>query len=427
VRGEIDSIEDGLFTVDQPICRLKDGTELCLFQEWPVRVRRPIERRLTGNRPFLTGQRIFDFFFPVAEGGAVAVPGGFGTGKTVIEQSLAKFADADVVVYVACGERGNEAADVLEEFAELVDPRTGRSVSSRAVMVVNTSNMPVAARDASVYLGMTIAEYFRDMGYRVAVMADSLSRWAEALREVSAKLEDMPGEEGYPTYLGGRLSQLVERAGRAKACGKPRREGTVTFVSAISPPGGDFSEPVTRASLQVSGALWALDPNLAHSRHFPAVDWGTSYTLYEGALEEWFKEQGYEDWVELRGALLQLLERDQELREIAGLIGVDAMEDKDRVVLDVVRILRDAVMTQSAFDANDAFSSIDKTFGLAKLVKAAYDAAVFSIESGTALSQLDLASVSRALMAVRAAAPETVMAEFANARAAVTKMREGVG
>ncbi|HEU5041081.1 MAG TPA: V-type ATP synthase subunit A, partial [Gemmatimonadales bacterium] len=312
--GVIASIAAGDYTILDPVATLADGTVLRLGHRWPVRRPRPVAERLPDDRPFVTGQRVFDFLFPVAEGGAVVVPGGFGTGKTVIEQSLAKHADADVVVYIGCGERGNEMAELLHEFPRLTDGRTGRSIMDRTVMVVNTSNMPVAAREASVYLGITIAEYYRDMGYRVALLADSLSRWAEALREISARLAEMPGEEGYPTYLGTRLGQFFERAGRVRAAGTPERTAALTVVAAISPPGGDLSEPVTQATLRVAGALWALDALLAQQRQFPAVDWGTSYSLQAERLGPWFTREVGEGWVTARREALELLQRGRELR-----------------------------------------------------------------------------------------------------------------
>ena len=343
------------------IGRLEDGQVLRLAHQWPVRQPRPVARRIAADRPFVTGQRVFDFLFPVAEGGTVAVPGGFGTGKTVIQQSLAKFAAADVVIYVGCGERGNEMAEVLQEFPRLVDPGTGRSIMDRSVLVVNTSNMPVAAREASVYLGVTIGEYYRDMGYRVALMADSLSRWAEALREIGARLQEMPGEEGYPTYLGNRLGKFYERAGRVAAIGQPERIGALTLISAISPPGGDFSEPVTQASLRVAGALWALDPALAHQRQFPAVDWETSYSLYGDVTDPWFAEHAGPEWPQVRRDTLELMQKERELREIAGLVGPEALQDRDRLLLEVAALVRETVLGQSAFDANDALSPVAKT------------------------------------------------------------------
>jgi V/A-type H+-transporting ATPase subunit A len=416
VAGRVAAIAEGDYRIEQPLGRLEDGTPLRLIQEWPVRIPRPIRAWCRADRPFVTGQRVFDLLFPVAEGGAVAVPGGFGTGKTVIEQSLAKFADADVVVYVGCGERGNEMADLLEGFPALEDPRTGRSLMDRTVMVVNTSNMPVAAREASVYMGLTIAEYWRDMGYRVALMADSLSRWAEALREIGSLLHEMPGEEGYPTALGNRLGKLFERAGRVTALGKPAREGAVTFISALSPPGGDFAEPVTQSALRVAGALWALDASLAHQRQFPAVDWETSYSLQVEAVATWFEREVGADWPDLRRATLELLQRDRELREIAGLVGPEALEDKDRLVLESARILREGVLGQSAYDPNDAFSSVRKTYLLAGMVIGLHRRALEALGAGAGFATLDLARAHRAVLTLRQAAGDEVDAVTEAAR-----------
>ncbi|HUL49198.1 MAG TPA: V-type ATP synthase subunit A [Gemmatimonadales bacterium] len=423
-RGTLTRLAAGEFTVADVVGTLSDGTPLFLAHEWPVREPRPSARRLAADAPFLTGQRVFDFLFPVAEGGSVAVPGGFGTGKTVIEQSLAKYGAADVIVYIGCGERGNEMAEVLEEFPRLTDPRTGRSMLDRTVLVVNTSNMPVAAREASVYVGMTIAEYYRDMGYRVAVMADSLSRWAEALREIGARLQEMPGEEGYPTYLGNRLGKFYERAGRVVSRGRPERTGAVTLISAISPPGGDFSEPVTQASLRVAGALWALDPALAHQRQFPAVDWETSYSLHAERLAEWFSRAAGPDWPEIRRGTLELMQRDRELREIASLIGPEALQDRDRLLLDAARIIRETVLGQSAYDPNDAYSPLEKTYRLAGLAWALYRGGMAALERGAAIEHIDLGAAQRALAAARRAAPDQLEATLSEAQAAVSRVAE---
>lgn len=422
VAGTIATLAAGAHNVVEPIGALTDGTPLLLSHHWPVRQPRPAARRLPASRPLVTGQRVFDFLFPVAEGGSVAVPGGFGTGKTVIEQSLAKFAEADVIVYVGCGERGNEMAEVLDEFPRLVDPRSGRSIMDRTVLVVNTSNMPVAAREASVYVGATIAEYYRDMGYRVAVMADSLSRWAEALREIGARLQEMPGEEGYPTYLGNRLGKFYERSGRVVALGAPERTGSVTLISAVSPPGGDFSEPVTQASLRVVGALWALDPALAHQRQFPAVDWETSYSLYADVTAPSFAEQAGPDWAELRQRTLELMQRDRELREIAGLVGPEALQDRDRLLLEAAHVVRDAVLAQSAFDPNDAFSPIGKTYRLAALAQALYAAGLAALDKGTAIDRLDLGPARQALAAMRRAPPAEFEARATEAAAVIARI-----
>lgn len=422
--GIVDQISGGEFSLDQPFGRLQDGTALSLSHRWSVRTPRPVTRRLPDGPPFVTGQRVFDFLFPVAEGGSVAVPGGFGTGKTVIEQSLAKFGDADVMVYVGCGERGNEMAEVLSEFPALRDRRTGRSIMDRTVMVVNTSNMPVAAREASVYLGVTIAEYYRDMGYRVALLVDSLSRWAEALREISARLQEMPGEEGYPTHLANRLGQFSERAGRVVAMGNPERQGALTLISAVSPPGGDFSEPVTQAALRVVGALWALDPVLAHQRQFPAVDWETSYSLYLESTAEWFEAEAGVGWSELRREMLELLQRGRELREIATLVGPESLQDADRLTLEAARTIREVILGQSAYDPNDAWSPVRKTYRLAVLAREFYRAGHAAIQSGVPFDLLDLGAARRALAAVRSASEtdyEKMAAEAAAALAALAR------
>ena len=417
----------GELTVDQPVGTLSDGTPLRLSHLWPVRRPRPVASRLPLGRPFLTGQRIFDLLFPVAEGGTVAVPGGFGTGKTVIEQSLAKHGDADVVVYIGCGERGNEMAEVLSEFPKLADPRSGRSIMDRTVMVVNTSNMPVAAREASVYLGITIAEYFRDLGLRVALMADSLSRWAEALREIGARLQEMPGEEGYPTYLASRLAKFYERAGRVKPMGSPEREGALTLISAVSPPGGDLSEPVSQATLRVAGTLWALDAELAHQRQFPAVDWATSYSMHVDQTAAWFAESVDGRWAAVRARTLELLQRDRELREIAGLIGPEALQDPDRLVLAVAQLLREVVLGQSAYHPNDARSTPQKTFQLASLACGVAERVTARLQAGTALSELDLAPLRRALAALRDSDPEQLSARTAEATAALERLATSGG
>lgn len=404
VRGVVRAIRAGEFGVEDDLGALEDGTPLQLMQRWPVRLPRPVAAWLPADRPFITGQRVFDFLFPVAEGGSVAVPGGFGTGKTVIEQSLARHAQADIVVYVGCGERGNEMADVLEEFPALVDPRTGRSLMDRTVLVVNTSNMPVAAREASVYLGLTIAEYYRDQGYRVALMADSLSRWAEALREIGSLLREMPGEEGYPTSLGNRLGKLFERAGRARVLGAGEREGAVTFISALSPPGGDFSEPVTQAALRVAGSLWALDAALAHQRQFPAVDWETSYSLQAPQVTPWFEAHGGPDWAAMRRDTFALLQRDRELREVAGLVGPDALEDQDRLILESARLVREFLIGQSAYDPVDASSPVSRTWALADAILRFHRAGVEALAAGGTLASVDSAAVRRTLAGLRAGA-----------------------
>jgi V/A-type H+-transporting ATPase subunit A len=420
--GVVASIAAGQFSVDEPIGALENGAALRLAHDWPVRRPRPFARRLPLDRPFVTGQRVFDLLFPIAEGGSVTVPGGFGTGKTVVEHSLARYAEADVVVFVACGERGNEMADALATFRRLADPRTGAPLLDRTVLVVNTSNMPVAAREASVYLGFTIAEYYRDLGLRVAVLADSLSRWAEALREIAARLREMPGEEAYPTHLANRLGRVYERAGRVLALGRPPREGSLTFVSAISPPGGDLSEPVTQGSLRVAGALWALDVTLAQQRQFPAVDCETSYSLYAERLGPWFAERVRADWPALRQEALALLEKDREVREVAALVGPDALQDPERLAMEAARALREAVLGQHAFDPEDARSTLDKTGGLAALVRDLWRAGQDALRSGSALSELDLPALHRLLAAVRTASAATLEDRARRAAAAMQAM-----
>ncbi|MGO9830077.1 MAG: V-type ATP synthase subunit A [Myxococcaceae bacterium] len=423
VTGTVAVLSPGDFTVEAAVGELKDGTPLHLSHTWSVRTPRPTGRRLPDDRPLLTGQRIFDLLFPVAEGGTVAVIGGFGTGKTVVEQSLAKHADADVVVYIGCGERGNEMSEVLGEFPRLVDPRTGRSIMDRTVMVVNTSNMPVVAREASVYLGITVAEYYRDMGYRVALMADSLSRWAEALREIGARLQEMPGEEGYPTYLASRLGAFYERAGRARLLGRPEREGAVTLISAVSPPGGDLSEPVSQATLRVAGSLWALDADLAHQRQFPAVDWETSYSLYVERTKAWFEREVDASWSAVRAQTFELLQRDAELREIAGLVGPEALQDEDRLVLQVARLVREVVLGQSAYHPNDASSPPLKTFRLAELSQRARTLASERIRAGAPLATLDLGPFRRALIALRDAPVSELSQRVSDAEATLAALR----
>jgi len=362
--GKIKQIEPGEYTVEETVAVLEDGTPLCLMQRWPVRQSRPYNKKLDPDEPFITGQRIFDTLFPIATGGTTAVPGGFGTGKTVVEQTLAKYAAADVIVYIGCGERGNEMTEVLTEFPELEDPKTGGPLMDRTILIVNTSNMPVAAREASVYTGITIAEYFRDMGYSVALMADSTSRWAEALREISSRLEEMPGEEGYPTYLSTRLASFYERSGRVVCLGTDKRIGAVTVVGAVSPPGGDFSEPVTQSSMRVTGALWALDSTLAHRRHFPSVNWNKSYSLYSEHLEEWFAQNVAEDWNELRGKIMALLQKDAELQEVVQLVGPDALQDTERLILEVSKMIREDFLQQNAFSEVDAYCPLQKQHGM---------------------------------------------------------------
>ncbi len=362
VSGKVTEIREGKFTVTDPVCVLEDGRTISMMQIWPVRKGRPYRKKLNPTSPLLTGQRIFDFLFPLTKGGTAMIPGGFGTGKTVSEQTLAKWADSQVVVYIGCGERGNEMTDVLTEFPELVDPRTGLPLMERTVLVANTSNMPVAAREASIYTGITMAEYYRDMGYDVALMADSTSRWGEALREVSGRLEEMPGEEGYPAYLATRLAAFYERAGRIQCLGNGDRVGSVTIVGAVSPPGGDFSEPITQNTLRIAGTFWALDTNLAYRRHFPSVNWIKSYSLYLDSVEPWYREQVAPDWKGLRDRTMYLLQKEVELQEIVQLVGPDALPESEKAILDVTRMIREDFLQQSAYSDVDSFCSLEKQY-----------------------------------------------------------------
>lgn len=364
--GTVREIREGVFTVDEPVAWLDGDRSLSLLQRWPVRRPRPVAERLPPIVPFITGQRVLDMLFPIAAGGAVIVPGGFGTGKTVVEQTLAKYAQADIIIYVGCGERGNEMTEVLTEFPRLTDPATRLPLIERTVLVVNTSNMPVAAREISIYAGITMAEYYRDMGYAVALMADSTSRWAEATREISARLEEMPGEEGYPTSLSSKLAGFYERAGRVRCLGQTDRQGSVTIVTAISPPGGDFSEPVTQSSMQVAGGLWALDSDLAHRRHFPAINWKRSFSLYTTPLDPWFQTQVASDWPQLRGELTTLLQKEDELQEIVQLVGIDAVQDPEHILLEVSRLIREEYLRQNAYSEVDAACPPAKQYWMLK-------------------------------------------------------------
>jgi V/A-type H+-transporting ATPase subunit A len=388
ISGVVADVEAGDFTVSQPVCRLQDGTELTMLQRWPAKIPRPVKGKTVSSEPFVTGQRILDCLFPIATGGTACLPGGFGTGKTVLEQSLAKYSAADVIVYVGCGERGNEMTDVLTEFPELIDPRTGGPLMDRTVLVVNTSNMPVAAREASIFVGVTIAEYFRDMGSAVAVMVDSSSRWAEALREISSRLEEMPGEEGYPTYLPSRLASFYERAGAAECLGGDSRRGSVTIVGAVSPPGGDFSEPVTQSTMRVAGALWALDYPLAHSRHYPAVNWNRSYSLYDERLSPWFRDNVDKSWPPQRERLMRLLEKEAELQEVVQLVGPDSLQESDRLVLESSRMLRDSFLQQNATSEVDASCPLLKQHGMLTLLLEFHERAVAALQGKVPLARV---------------------------------------
>ncbi len=386
--GEVTEIRSGEFTVDEVIGRLSDGTELRLMHRWPVRQARPVGRKLDPREPFISGQRIIDVLFPVAMGGAASIPGPFGSGKTVMQQTLAKWSNADVIVYVGCGERGNEMTHVLDEFPELEDPRTGRPLMERTIIIANTSNMPVAAREASVYTGITMAEYWRDQGYKVALMADSTSRWAEAMREISSRLEEMPAEEGYPPYLSSRLAAFYERAGRAICQGAPERNGSVTVVGAVSPPGGDLSEPVTQATLRITGTFWSLDASLAHRRHFPAIHWLRSYSLYQSLFKEWYRENMPEDFETLRDRASALLQREAELQEIVQLVGPDALQDDQRLIIEAGKMLREDFLQQSSFSDVDAYCSLEKAYGMLQAILVFYDEAGAALRRGMLMDEI---------------------------------------
>jgi V/A-type H+-transporting ATPase subunit A len=370
--GRIEWLASGEATIVEPIAKLKNASgetvDIAMLQRWPVRIGRPYVEKLAPFEPMTTGQRIIDTLFPIAQGGVAAVPGPFGSGKTVVQHQLAKWADAEIIVYIGCGERGNEMTDVLMEFPELKDPRSGEPLMKRTVLIANTSDMPVAAREASIYTGITIAEYFRDMGYKVAIMADSTSRWAEALREMSGRLEEMPGEEGYPAYLSSRLAGFYERAGMVTALGKDRRSGSISAIGAVSPPGGDISEPVSQATLRIVKVFWGLSANLAYRRHFPAIDWLTSYSLYADRLTEWYDKNVSPEWNELRAKTLQLLQEESELEEIVRLVGFDALSLKDKLKLETARSIREDYLHQNAFHDTDTYTSLEKQFGMLRLI-----------------------------------------------------------
>ena len=391
MKGTIKEIKAGEFTVEEVVAVLQTeegDKELTLMQKWPVRRGRPYKKKLPPEMPLVTGQRVIDTFFPLAKGGVAAVPGPFGSGKTVIQHQLAKWAEADIVVYIGCGERGNEMTDVLNEFPELKDPKTGQPLMQRTVLIANTSDMPVAAREASIYTGITIAEYFRDMGYSVALMADSTSRWAEALREMSGRLEEMPGEEGYPAYLGSRLAQFYERAGHVISLGKEGREGALSVIGAVSPPGGDTSEPVSQATLRIVKVFWGLDSALAYKRHFPAINWLNSYSLYLDDMEKWFNSNVASDWMEGRQKMMTLLQEEAELEEIVKMVGMDALSPGDRLKMEAARSIREDFLHQNSFHEIDTYTSLKKQHMMMLLVNAFYDRAVKALSEGASLQKL---------------------------------------
>ncbi len=384
--GVIKEINGGEHNITETICVLDDGTELQMLQRWPVRTPRPFTQKYAPDTPLVTGMRILDFLFPLAKGGAAGIPGPFGSGKTVTQQSLAKYSDAQIVVYIGCGERGNEMTEVLDEFPHLIDPNTGKPLMNRTVMIANTSNMPVAAREASVYTGITIAEYFRDMGYDVALMADSTSRWAEAMREISSRLEEMPGEEGYPAYLSSRLAEFYERAGRVETL--DGEDGSVTVIGAVSPPGGDISEPVSQGTLRIVKVFWGLDAGLARQRHFPAINWLNSYSLYPQSLDQWFRDNISQDFPEVRTEISALLKVEAELQEIVQLVGSDALPTDQQLTLEVARMIREFFLQQNAFHDVDAFTEINQQYAMAKAILAFQDSAKKAIAGGGVLGDV---------------------------------------
>ena len=391
VKGTVKEIKAGTFTVEEVVAVIateKGDKELTMMQRWPVRKGRPYQKKLPPVKPLVTGQRVIDTFFPIAKGGVAAVPGPFGSGKTVIQHQLAKWAEADIVVYIGCGERGNEMTDVLNEFPELKDPKTGQSLMERTVLIANTSDMPVAAREASIYTGITIAEYFRDMGYSVALMADSTSRWAEALREMSGRLEEMPGEEGYPAYLGSRLAQFYERAGHVVSLGKEGREGALSVIGAVSPPGGDISEPVSQATLRIVKVFWGLDSALAYKRHFPAINWLTSYSLYVDNMANWFNEEVAADWMEDRQKMMTILQEEAELNEIVQMVGMDALSPTDRLKMEAARSIREDFLHQNSFHEIDTYTPLRKQYLMMKLVLAFYEKSVDALNKGADMNTL---------------------------------------
>ena len=388
VSGKVtDVVAEGEYVVEDIVAHV-DGNPITMLQRWGVRKGRPYKQKMSPDFPMVTGQRVIDTLFPIAKGGVAAVPGPFGSGKTVVQHQLAKWADADIIVYIGCGERGNEMTDVLREFPELKDPKTGEPLMKRTVLIANTSDMPVAAREASIYTGITIAEYFRDMGYTVAIMADSTSRWAEALREMSGRLEEMPGEEGYPAYLSSRLAEFYERAGIVKVLGSGNTVGAISAIGAVSPPGGDLSEPVSQATLRIVKVFWGLSASLAYKRHFPAIDWLTSYSLYEDKLADWYTDNIAEDWNALRGELMFVLQEESQLNEIVRLVGVDALGAKDRLTMETAKSIREDYLHQNAFHEVDTYTSLDKQYKMMKLILGFYHEATAALDDGVELRDL---------------------------------------
>lgn len=415
VKGEVTGIKSGNYFVTDVVATIKTEKgeqKITLMQKWPVRKGRPYKEKKNPNKPLITGQRVIDTLFPIARGGVAAVPGPFGSGKTVIQHQLAKWAEADIVVYIGCGERGNEMTDVLNEFPELKDPKTGESLMERTVLIANTSDMPVAAREASIYTGITIAEYFRDMGYSVALMADSTSRWAEALREMSGRLEEMPGEEGYPAYLGSRLAQFYERAGDVVTLGKEGRDGALSVIGAVSPPGGDISEPVSQATLRIVKVFWGLDSALAYKRHFPAINWLTSYSLYIDSIGSWFTENVDKDWLILRQKLMTLLQEEAELEEIVKMVGMDALSAPDRLKMEAARSIREDYLHQNSFHEVDTYTSLEKQDMMMKMVMGFYEEAMDALNKGANINDLIKMPVREAIGRFKYTHEDNIESEF---------------
>lgn len=415
IDGTVKNIKAGEYSVTEKVAVIeteKGEKELTLMQKWPVRKGRPYKKKLSPEKPLITGQRVIDCLFPIAKGGVAAIPGPFGSGKTVTQHQLAKWAEADIVVYIGCGERGNEMTDVLNEFPELIDPHTGKSLMERTVLIANTSDMPVAAREASIYTGITIAEYFRDMGYSVALMADSTSRWAEALREMSGRLEEMPGEEGYPAYLGSRLAQFYERAGRVVSLGQEGREGALSVIGAVSPPGGDISEPVSQATLRIVKVFWGLDSSLAYKRHFPAINWLTSYSLYLDLLSPWFDKNVSPDWIKLRQRMMTLLQEESELEEIVKLVGMDALSAKDRLKMETARSIREDFLHQLAFHEVDTYTSLAKQLDMMRLILEYYDRCGSALDLGADIERLAALPVREGIGRFKYVKEENISAEY---------------
>ena len=429
VEGEITEINEGDYKITDMVSKVKTANgetkEVGLMQKWPVRKERPYKQKLSPDMPLITGQRIVDTLFPIAKGGVAAVPGPFGSGKTVVQHQLAKWAEADIVVYIGCGERGNEMTDVLNEFPELIDPKTGHSLMERTVLIANTSDMPVAAREASVYTGITIAEYFRDMGYSVALMADSTSRWAEALREMSGRLEEMPGEEGYPAYLGSRLAQFYERAGRVKVLGEEDKEGSLSVIGAVSPAGGDISEPVTQATLRIVKVFWRLDANLAYQLHFPAINWLESYSLYN-SMDPWFAKNISEDWVPYKNRVMAILQDESALKEMVQLVGEDALSAPDRLKMEVARSVREDLLQQNAFMEEDTYTSLHKQFMLMKLILTFYDICLEALDKGANINKLIAMEVREPIGRFKYTAEDKVDERFKEIEAALAKEADDV-